>query len=128
MESYEKEFGQIQEHSLLMAHTGWHSRWHSSDRYRNADENGKMIFPSVHESVAEKYISRICGIGIDTFSPDCNDTFPVHHVILGAGKIIIENIGEELEKLPRIGAYAICLPLKIQDGTESPVRLIGFSE
>ena len=55
--------------------------------------------------VLPKNISRIGSLGIDTLALDCYDDFPFHHIILGAGKIIIENIGQELEKLPPVGAY-----------------------
>lgn len=66
------------------------------------------------------------GLGIDTLSPDTRDSgFPVHQLVLGAGKYIIENIANA-KKLPTTGCCIIALPIKIQHGTESPIRLVGI--
>ena len=68
----------------------------------------------------------ICGIGIDTLSPDgSNPNHPVHHLVLSKGLYIIENLNQ-LEHLPVKGAYMIALPLKIKGGIEGPVRAIAF--
>lgn len=128
VELYEQRFGQMPSNTLLIAHTGWGSYWNSPDTYRSANSENIMTFPSIHKSIAEKYQSRICGLGIDTLSPDCGDDFPVHHIMLGAGKLIVENISDRIENVPPSGAYGICVPLKLKDGTESPVRLLAFSE
>lgn len=50
--------------------------------------------------------------------------FPVHKIILGADKYIIENIAN-LEKMPAIGAYVLTLPIKGSGLTEAPVRMVG---
>ncbi|KJV56962.1 hypothetical protein OTSKATO_0032 [Orientia tsutsugamushi str. Kato PP] len=46
---------------------------------------------------------------------------------LGAGKIIIENVAN-LDSMPPTGSFVMVLPIKIKDGTEAPVRLVGFIE
>ena len=68
------------------------------------------------------------GIGVDTLSPDTGKQgFPVHDIFLGAGKYLVENIANS-ESLPNVGAHILVLPLKIQGGTEAPVRLVGLVE
>jgi kynurenine formamidase len=124
---YEKKWGRIEANALVLAHTGWDKYWKEPDRYRNVDTSGKMHFPGFHYKTAELLIERgIAGIGIDTFSPDGSSIkFPVHEVILGAGKYILENVAH-LAKMPAKGAFALALPMKIVIGAEAPMRLVGL--
>lgn len=125
--SYENTFSRIPKNSLVIAYTGWDQYWNDPIHYRNPDEAGNMKFPGFSAKVAEILTNReIAGIGIDTLSPDGSDmTFPVHHIVLGAGCYIIENL-TNCHKLPPVGAYAIALPLKVHGGTESAIRAIGL--
>lgn len=127
VEQYEKAHGTIAPNSLVIGYTGWSRFWPDSIAYRNADKSGQMHFPAFAEKAAELLITRrIAGIAIDTLSPDCSaSSFPVHRLILGAGKYIIENIGN-CSKLPPKGAFAIALPLYAPEATESPIRIIGL--
>ncbi len=121
IKQYEAMHGEITPNSFVIIHTGWSKHWHDPDKYRN-----NIIFPAISSDAANYLLHKnIVGLGVDTLSPDgANDGFPVHHLILGAGKYIIENIANA-DKLPPIGAFVIALPLKIEDGTESPMRLIA---
>ncbi len=129
--AYEKRWGEIEPNALVLAYTGWEKYWKQPDRYRNTDSSGKMHFPGFHFKTAEMLISRgIAGIGIDTLSPDGSNNkpenkFPVHEVILGAGKYIIENAAH-LSKMPAKGAFALALPMKITVGAEAAIRLVGL--
>ena len=122
VEKFEKEYGEIKPNSFVIFYTGWDKHWNNTEKYRN---NHK--FPSVHESTAELLLKRnIAGLGIDTLSADTGaDGFKVHNAILGAGKYLVENIANG-NVLPPIGAKIFVLPIKIKDGTEAPVRLIGL--
>jgi len=53
--------------------------------------------------------------------------FKVHKALLGADKIIIENIAN-LDSIPPTGGFVLVLPIKIKDGIEVPVRLVGLIE
>ena len=44
---------------------------------------------------------------------------------VGTGKILIENVAN-LDIMPPSGGFVMVLPIKIKDGTESPVRLVGL--
>ena len=118
---FEQRHGTIAKNTFVMIHTGWERFWQQPEKYRN-----NLVFPCVSRAAAELLIERnIAGLGIDTLSPDrADDGFPVHRVILGAGKYIIENIANS-NQLPPVGASVMVLPIKIEAGTEAPVRLIG---
>ena len=119
---FENQYGQIQENSFVAFYTGWSQYWHNPKQYHN-----NHSFPSISESVANILVARnVAGIGIDTLSPDVPASgFPVHKIILGADKYIVENIAN-LEKMPAIGAYVLTLPIKGLGLTEAPVRMVGL--
>lgn len=124
---YEAAYGVIPQNSLVIGYTGWDRFWPDPKKYRNQDSAGQMQFPSFADATAELLLTRnIAGIAIDTLSPDApTSAFPVHRLLLGAGKYIIENIANA-SKLPPSGAYVIALPLNAKDCTESPIRIIGL--
>ncbi len=131
IEAFEKEHGKIGEKSLVLAHTGWGQFWNEPLRYRNPDAAGRMHFPGFSEEAARLLLKRkIAGLGIDTLSPDgsvngAGVRYPVHELILGAKKYIIENAAH-LELMPPMGAYAIALPPRAASATESAARLVGL--
>ncbi len=127
LKTYEKLHGKIPPNALVIGFTNWQRFWGSESAYRNLDANGEMHFPAVSSNAASFLLERdIVGLGIDTLSPDCLDPdFPVHKLILGAGKYILENIGD-CSEVPQKGAYAIALPLRAQECTECPVRILAF--
>ena len=124
---FEEEFGDLAEGCLFFAYTGWAKYWQFPEKYRNVDGSGVMHFPIYSKGAAEHLLKRkVVGLGIDTFSPDPQEShFPVHHLMLGAGKYILENVAN-LNLMPPVGAYVINFPLNIRVGTESAVRLVGI--
>jgi len=131
IEYFEKYIGPIPPNSLFIARTGWDQFWDRGENYRNADSQGRMHFPGFSLEAATLLLKRkIAGIGIDTLSPDGSINgpgihYPVHELILGAGKYIIENL-TQLEKMPSLGAYVIALPPKVQEATETAARVVGL--
>jgi kynurenine formamidase len=122
IEKFEKEYGEIKPNTFVIFHTGWSRYWDDKEKYRN-----NLKFPSIDEDTAKFLIERdVAGIGIDTLSPDAvGKTFPVHRVILSAGKYIVENVANA-DSLPPVGAKIYVMPLKIKEGTESPIRLVAL--
>lgn len=127
IEDFENMHGKIPANSLFIAYTGWSQYWQQPQRYRNPDANNVLHFPAYSTASAELLIARdVAGIAIDTLSPDSTDlTFPVHQIILGAGKYIVENVANA-QLLPPTGAEILVMPLKIDEGTESPLRLVAL--
>jgi kynurenine formamidase len=122
IEGFEKSYGTIQPNSFVIIKTGWEQFWNEPQKYRN-----NHFFPSVSKAAAEFLLKRqIVGVGIDTLSPDRpEDGYPVHALLLGAGKYIIENVAN-LTELPPVGCFTLALPIKIKGATEAPIRLIGL--
>ncbi len=127
IEVYEKSHGKIPKNALVIAYTGWSRFWKDPEAYRNVDSSGQMHFPAFSSKAVELLLKRdIAGIAIDTLSPDCLDlTYPVHKLMLGSGKYIIENIAD-CKNMPPKGGYVIALPLYAKDATEAPTRMIGL--
>lgn len=121
---FEAECGLIKPGSFVIIYTSWSRFWSDPEKYRN-----NLSFPDISKDAAELLLDRkVSGIGIDTLSPDClKDDFWVHKIILGAGKYIVENIANAKD-LPPVGSYSLSLPIKVAEGTEAPVRLIGLIE
>lgn len=120
---FESKYGLIQKGSCVMVKTGWSKFWHIPSKYHN-----NHVFPSVSSEAASLLLERgVSAIGIDTLSPDRpEDGFKVHKLFLGADKIIIENVAN-LGMLTT-GSFVMVLPIKIKDGTEAPVRIVGLIE
>ncbi|MFS8506619.1 MAG: cyclase family protein [Candidatus Babeliales bacterium] len=120
--AFERDVCTITAGSCVMIKTGWNKFWYTPLKYHN-----NHIFPSISVEAAELLLKRgVIALGIDTLSPDRPENgFKVHKAFLGAGKIIIENVAN-LDNMPSKGSFVILLPLKIKDGTEAPVRLVGL--
>ena len=73
----------------------------------------------------------IVGFGCETVGTDAglahafDPAFPVHHLLLGAGKYGLTQLAN-LAELPPTGAIAIVAPLKLVDGTGSPSRVFAL--
>lgn len=122
VEKYENNHEKIQPNTFVIFYTGWDQYWDNPEKYNN-----NLRFPSIHEDTARFLLERnIAGLGIDTLSPDAmGESFPVHRVILGSGKYLIENVANA-RNLPPSGAKIFVMPMKIKEGTEAPVRLVAF--
>lgn len=120
---FEAVHGKITPGSTVLVRTDWGEKhWENATDYLN-----NMMFPSVSAESAEMLLERdIAALGIDVISPDKpSDGFPVHKILLGHGKIIIENAAN-LDQMPSTGGFVATLPIKASGCTEAPVRMIGM--
>lgn len=120
--NFEEAFGKIQPQSFVIFRTGWEQYWSQPEKYHN-----NHCFPYLSIEAATLLLQRhVVGLGIDTLSPDRpSEGYAVHHAFLGAGKYIVENVAN-VALIPRLGSYALILPIKVEQGTEAPVRLIAL--
>lgn len=123
IQNFEQEFSPILPGTFVMIKTGWEQFWQQPLQYRN-----QYRFPSVSKEAALLLIEKeVCGIGIDTLSPDRPaDGFPVHQLFLQADKFIVENAAN-LNALPQIGSFVMIVPIKAKNATEAPIRLFGLT-
>lgn len=128
VQSWEDRSGRIVQGSLVIMNTGWYKKFHDPEAYVNQDEAGVLHFPGFSVAAAQLLVERdVAGIGIDTLSLDPgNDlSFPVHKVILGAGKFQVENMNN-LDALPAAGAVAVIGVLSVKDASQAQARIFAF--
>lgn len=122
IKNFEGKEGLIEKGCFVAIRTGWDRFWGNPKQYVNNHQ-----FPHISKEAAEFLLEKdICGLGIDTISPDIpKNSFPVHELFLGNNKYIIENIAN-LSQMPSKDCYVVILPIKGKDLTEAPVRMIGL--
>jgi len=80
-------------------------------------------------AAAARYLlkKKVSLVGIDSPSIDIgkDSKFPVHHILLKGGVLILENLCN-LGKIPRSYFKLIVLPLKLRGATGSPVRAVAI--
>lgn len=81
----------------------------------------RFLAPDGAEYLLERGVELI---GIDYLSVEehGSDTFPVHHLLLEHGVVIVE--GLDLSEVPPGVYHFICLPLKLQDLDGAPARAV----
>ncbi len=132
LQQWETRHGRIPAGAVVLAHTGWGSRWPNRNRYFGSatpDDAGTLHFPGFSREAAEFLVRErtISGVGIDTPSIDYGPSrdFVVHRVLNEADVYGLENIAN-LDQVPESGATLIALPMKIAGGTGGPVRIIAL--
>ena len=134
IENWEAENGQIPDGSILLFRTGWGQYWPDAEQYMGTAETGEealadLSFPGIHHETAEWLVTNrdINAVGLDTPSLDYGQSEEFKsHVILHEQNIPgFENIAN-LEKLPETGANVVALPMKIEDGSGGPLRIVAM--
>ena len=128
--AWERQHGRVAPGSLVVMHTGWYKKFSDPKAYINQDEAGVLHFPGFSVASAELLLERdTAGIGIDTLSLDPgNDlSFPVHKIMLGAGKFQVENLNN-LDSLPATGAVAVIGILPVTNSSQAQARVFAFME
>ncbi len=110
----------IETYDFLLFCTGWSRKWGQATYF----EGFPVCSPELARHLAGLDIK---GVGFDTISIDAvaDEHLPNHKIVLGAGKIIIENL-TRLESLIGQTFQLACFPLKIADGDGSPVRAVAI--
>jgi len=127
--TWEQDNGQVPPGAVVMARTGWATRWDSMKRYRNADDKGTMHFPGYALETVKFLVQarKIAGLGIDTLSVDYgpSNDFPVHHFTAKNNVYHLENVAN-LGQAPEAGAIVIVAPAKLEGGSGGPVRILAL--
>jgi kynurenine formamidase len=126
---WEKANGSIPAGAIVIARTGWDSRWSSAKDFRNADRHAVLHFPGYSLDAAKFLVEArsVFGIGIDTLSVDYGPSsdFPVHRYALGHSVYQLESVAN-LDRVPARGAIVVIAPMKLQGGSGSPVRIFAL--
>jgi kynurenine formamidase len=126
---WEKSNGQIPLGAVVMARTGWGSRWNSARSYRNTDAKGVMHFPGYSEDAA-RFLAEgrnALGLGIDTPSlqPGSSRNLAVNQYTSAHGLYVLTNVAN-LDRMPESGAIAMVAPMKVAGGSAAPVRILAL--
>ena len=126
---WERAHSQIPLGSVVIARTGWDSRWRSVKDYRNADRKGTMHFPGYSPDAAKFLVEgrNAIGVGIDTLSIDYGPSkdFPVRQYTLAHSVYQLENV-DNLDRAPIAGGTVVVAPAKLESGRSGPVRILAL--
>jgi kynurenine formamidase len=126
---YESKHGEIPSGAVVMAYTGWEDRWNNAKTYRNANAEGVPHFPGYSLEAATFLVKTrsAVGLGIDTMSidPGASKTYPVHQFTAKESVYQLENVAN-LGLLPPAGATIVVAPIKLENGSGGPARLLAL--
>jgi len=132
VQAWEKRYGRIPRGAFVFLRTGWGMRWPNAKAYFGDDTPGdasKLHFPSFGVQAARLLVGdrKVSALGADVASIDYGPSkdFQVHQVAAAASVLGLENVAR-LETLPAKGATVIALPMKIENGSGGPVRIIAL--
>ena len=129
--SWESTHGRIAAGAWLLLRTDWSKRT-GTDSFLNVRADGPHSPGFTKDAVELLARDRdVLGVGVETVGTDAGQAggfdppFPAHHVMLGAGKFGLASLCN-LDQLPPTGAIVIAAPLKIKNGSGSPMRTLAF--
>jgi kynurenine formamidase len=132
IENWEASNGPIPAGSWVLMRTDWSKR-EGAEAFVNADETGPHT-PGPNAECAQFLASErdILGFGVETIGTDAGQAggfdppFPNHTIMHGAGKLGLASL-KNLDQLPATGAIVFAAPLKIVDGSGSPLRVLALA-
>ncbi len=132
VEAWENEHGRIPAGAWVLLRTGWSQRT-GREEFLNVHADGAHS-PGFDKSCSEFLAKErdVLGVGVETVGTDAGQAgtfdppFPNHTTMHGAGKFGITSL-VNLDQLPPTGAIVIAAPLKIVDGSGSPLRVIAIT-
>jgi kynurenine formamidase len=130
IETWEAEHGRIPAGSWVLMRTDWCKR--TGDAFQNIDETGPHS-PGFHATASEMLANDrdVIGVGVETIGTDAGQAggfdppFPNHTIMHGAGKLGLASLCN-LDQLPATGAIVFAAPLKIVEGSGSPLRVLAL--
>jgi isatin hydrolase len=111
--------------------TDWYKRGGSEVEFLNADEKGPHSPGPTAETIQYLLSKNIIGWGSETVGTDAGSAggmeppFPAHNLMHKANRYGLASLCH-LDRLPAKGAILIAAPLKIVNGTGSPLRVLAL--
>ena len=133
VDAWEKAHDRIPRGAWVLLRTDWSKRTGAAD-FLNVKADGAHS-PGFHRTTSE-LLARdrdVAGVGVETVGTDAGQAgmfdppFPNHTIMHGAGKFGLASL-TNLDQLPATGAVVIAAPLKIVNGSGSPLRVLALVE
>jgi len=130
VKAWEAENGEIKAGSWVLMRTDWLALM-GRDNFLNADDTGPHS-PGPTACCINYIIEKgVMGWGVETVGTDAGQAamfetpFPAHSLMHGANKYGLASL-MNLDKLPATGSILIVPPLKIENGSGSPLRVLAL--
>ncbi|PJF26509.1 MAG: cyclase, partial [Phototrophicales bacterium] len=130
--AWEGEHGKIPPGAWVLLRTDWSKR-KGREAFLNIKSDGPHS-PGWHKDCVAflAHERDVLGVGVETVGTDAGQAggfdppFPCHTIMHGAGKFGLASL-TNLDQLPPVGAIVIAAPLKIVNGSGSPVRVLALT-
>jgi kynurenine formamidase len=130
--AWEASHGRIPADSWVLLRTDWSKRADAAS-FLNVAADGPHS-PGFHQTTSEllAHDRDVLGVGVETVGTDAGQAgmfdppFPNHTIMHGAGKFGLASL-RNLDQLPATGAVVIAAPLRIVNGSGSPLRVLAIS-
>jgi kynurenine formamidase len=130
LEKWEAAHGRIPRGAWVLLRTGWSTR--TGDAFFNARGDGPHA-PGFDQATSLLLAAErdVLGVGVETIGTDAGQAarfdppFPNHSIMHGHGKFGLASLCN-LDRLPPTGAVLIAAPLKLVNGSGSPVRALAL--
>ena len=130
VEAWEARHGRIPARSWVLLRTDWSKR--PPRAYANLRDDGAHT-PGPDVAVMKWLVAErgILGFGTETIGTDAGQAhhfdppLPAHHFLHGAGRYGLQCLCN-LDQLPETGAVIVAAPLKILNGSGSPLRVLAL--
>lgn len=131
IEAWEAKHGRIAKGAWVLMRTDWSKRTDPA-RFLNTKDDGPHVpGPSAASIRFLVEMRDVNGWGVEAVGTDAGQAFafepafPAHNLMHGANKFGLASL-TNLDKLPPTGAILITAPLKIKNGSGSPLRVLAL--
>ena len=132
--AWEGKHGRISPRSWVLMRTDWSKKWRDPVAFQNYDDEGQHTPGPDIDAVKFLVEERdILGFGTETIGTDAGQAYhlrppyPCHYYMHGAGRYGLQCL-TNLDQLPPTGTVVIAPPLKIIQGSGSPLRVLALVE
>ena len=123
IQDWENKHMKIMKDDVVLFYFGLSKKWSTGSN----GEDFLQKWPGISRGASEYFVQKkVNAVGTDAISIDGSNTreFIAHYTLLGNNILIFECLNQ-LDRLPVVSIF-LTLPLKIKDGTASPVRAVSF--
>lgn len=128
--AWEKKHGEIPKGCWVLMRTDWSKRT-LPEAFLNMKDDGPHV-PGPNADAVRLLVERdVNGWGVESVGTDAGQAFsfepafPAHALMHGANKFGLASLCN-LDQLPATGAVIVAAPLKIENGSGSPLRVLAL--